>query len=412
MFYIVETTQQFEDLKKEFSDKVYIDFMCTYTDEHYQTNELNTIYIRGLESSKGYIIPIEHYDGLCEISKEDIVEWLNTLKIYTPDKKKYLHRINTKDVVDLSWGMKLDDIKPERRFRRLVRDLNEIPITKLYERFTDRYTSLKPFFNDCMEDNNFYQQTMPTVFYNLEKVGIPIDPEIFSKHFYKTQNRRIHTNYNYHTTTTRPTNTFNKVNYTALKKDNGCRRSIVASNDFLVEMDIKAYHPTIVANFLEYSTGGIIYDDISNYFDITYKESKQAVMNNLYGDFNNAYYDHPFFVKVRHFRNELYNQYNRDGFIECPISKYRISKESMGELSSTKLFNYVVQNMETTVNVFIMKKIQNVLENCRTKLIMYTYDSFLFDYYIKDREQIKKVKKKFGDMNLVVTIKHGHDYDF
>ena len=46
--------------------------------------------------------------------------------------------------------------------------------------------------------------------------------------------------------TTRPSNKFNGVNYAALNKDNGCRKSFIPRNDKFIELDIGAYHPTLL----------------------------------------------------------------------------------------------------------------------------------------------------------------------
>ena len=48
-------------------------------------------------------------------------------------------------------------------------------------------------------------------------------------------------------------------------------------------------------------------------------------------------------------------------------------------MNPQKLFNYVLQNLETSTNVLILWDIFCLLKGKKTKLVLYTYDSFLLD---------------------------------
>jgi hypothetical protein len=80
-------------------------------------------------------------------------------------------------------------------------------------------------------------------------------------------------------------------------------------------------------------------------------------------------------------------------------------------MNPQKLFNYILQNLETATNVCILVALNKLLRGKNTKLVLYTYDSFLLDYdesenLLKDIEDIFKSKK------LQIKIKHGTSYDF
>jgi hypothetical protein len=83
-------------------------------------------------------------------------------------------------------------------------------------------------------------------------------------------------------------------------------------------------------------------------------------------------------------------------------------------MNPQKLFNYVLQNMETSVNVEILYRILNILKGKNTKLVLYTYDSFLFDVDNNEIEVLEQIKEVFNKLKLQIKSKHGHgiNYDF
>ena len=81
-------------------------------------------------------------------------------------------------------------------------------------------------------------------------------------------------------------------------------------------------------------------------------------------------------------------------------------------MNPQKLFNYVLQNLETSVNIEILYRIFGVLKGKNTKLVLYTYDSFLFDVDDSEKEVLKQIKEVFNKLKLQIKSKHGHNYDF
>ena len=56
-------------------------------------------------------------------------------------------------------------------------------------------------------------------------------------------------------------------------------------------------------------------------------------------------------------------------------------------MNAPKLFNYYLQALETESNVLILKEVFKVMSGYKSKLILYTYDSFAFDYNPSDDKQ-------------------------
>ena len=64
-------------------------------------------------------------------------------------------------------------------------------------------------------------------------------------------------------------------------------------------------------------------------------------------------------------------------------------------MNPNKLFNYMIQLLETENNIKILEDLLPEIERNNSKLILYNYDSFLFDFDYKNDglEYLKKVKK-------------------
>ena len=81
-------------------------------------------------------------------------------------------------------------------------------------------------------------------------------------------------------------------------------------------------------------------------------------------------------------------------------------------MNPQKLFNYKLQNLETSLNVRILRQIIGKIMNAQTKLVLYTFDAFLFDLDNNEEIIIEDIKNIFKEYGLKVKIKHGTSYDF
>ena len=53
-------------------------------------------------------------------------------------------------------------------------------------------------------------------------------------------------------------------------------------------------------------------------------------------------------------------------------------------MNKNKVFNYLIQLMETENNMKVLSELIPKLKGYKSKLILYSYDSFLFDFSISD----------------------------
>ena len=81
-------------------------------------------------------------------------------------------------------------------------------------------------------------------------------------------------------------------------------------------------------------------------------------------------------------------------------------------MNPQKLFNYILQNLETSTNIQILLKIHKILAGKNTKIILYTYDSFLLDWDEDEVEELETIKNIFKELNLLIKINRGRNYDF
>jgi hypothetical protein len=71
--------------------------------------------------------------------------------------------------------------------------------------------------------------------------------------------------------------------------------------------------------------------------------------------------------------------------------------------------------METKANIDKIVKIQNYLKNAKakTKLVLITYDSFLFDFSKRDgKKTLQEIKSILESEDMLVKHKHGTSYAF
>jgi len=62
-------------------------------------------------------------------------------------------------------------------------------------------------------------------------------------------------------------------------------------------------------------------------------------------------------------------------------------------MNKNKVFNYLIQLMETENNMKILTELLPKISGYKSKLVLYSYDSFLFDFYLPDGlDFLKKVK--------------------
>ncbi len=418
MFWLVESKVQFEQFLNANWKEVFIEIIPSSYLIHPVQNNICALYIRPLESTKGFIVPLHHSETL-NVDITDINTMLHKFdNIYVRDKKEFLHYLPIKGLFDIN--QQNPPYIPEllqthhifnKRFPN-KKDINKIvPIVKHYEYCEEIYNNLKDKINEPI--NEFYNNKSSMVFNAIERNGIRINREKFESHFHPIDGEYVYTQYNFKTLTGRPSNKFKGVNYAALNKENNSRESFIPRNNSFVEFDIGAYHPTLLAKLVDYDFGSEdIHTAFAKMYGVEYKKAKELTFKQLYGGVFDQYKDLEFFKKVQVYTDNLWEEFNEKGWIECPISKHRFVKEKLNEMKPQKLLNYVLQNLETAMNVHILWEIIKLLQNKKTKLVLYTYDSFLFDVNMEEKNILGEIKNLFIKHKLQIKTCNGINYNF
>ena len=418
MFWIVENLTQLKSFCKSSYKEAYIEVIPYSYSTHPAETQVSLVYIRPLLATKGYMITINHSEAM-RLNSEYTAELINAYdKLYVWGKKEFLHFYAHKNLIDLSLlspTYERETTKAhqvfQQRFKKKL-DINRIvPIVKHYEVCEKNYNNLKQYFDEPI--NKFYNNRVPLVFNAIERNGIRVDSQLFEDYFDQDRGSTIYTQYNYRTTTTRPSNRFGGINFAALNKENGCRKAFIPRNDEFVEIDISAYHPTLSAQLVDYKFDTAdIHASFAEMYGVDYKKAKELTFKQLYGGVFKQYRNLEFFQKTQKYIDKLWEEFNNKGFIECPISKYKFEKDKLENMKPQKLFNYLLQNLETATNVCILWEIIKLLRGKQTKLVLYTYDSFLFDLDKNEKTIINEVLNIFKKYNLNTKLNYGANYDF
>lgn len=418
MFWLVESKEQLDRFYNSSYKEAFVEIIPYNDKVHPTQNSICAIYIRPLQSTKGFIIPISHSETL-SVHIDDVKHILSQYNsIYVRDKKEFLHYLIFKTLYDITLNSPpyIQEYTQTHSFfyhkMGEKKDLNRIiPIVKHYEYCENTFLKLKPRINEPI--NEFYNTKATVVFNAIERSGIRIDREEFQSRFHDVDGEYIYTQFNFKTLTGRPSNKFGGVNYAAINKDNGDRKSFIPRNDTLLELDISAYHPTLLSNLINYDFGsGDIHMAFAEMYGVDYKKAKELTFKQMYGGVFKHYEDLEFFKKMQVYTDDMWARFQNEGSIECPISKHVFKKEELHDMKPQKLLNYVLQNLETATNVRILWEIFKILKGKKTKLVLYTYDSFLFDFDDSEREIIKEILNVFKINKLQIKHSYGKTYDF
>ena len=418
MYWLVENQNQLEELYSSDLEEAFIEIIPYSNGIHPVENQICAVYIRPLNSTKGYIASISHSETL-SLDIREVKRLISKFKrIYVRDKKEFLHYFILQNLYDIT--LQQPTYIPEytqthswfyNKYKD-KKDINRIiPIVKHYEYCEKTFNNLKNRIDEPI--NEFYNNKATVVFNAIERSGIQVDREKFESRFHLLDSNTVYSQFNFKTLTTRPSNRFKGVNYAAINKTNGDRQCFIPSNDLLFELDISAYHPTLLANLIGYDfCGRDIHQAFAEMYQVDYKKAKELTFKQLYGGVFDQYKDLEFFKKVQVYTDDMWARFRNEGFVECPVSKHIYKNDVLEDMKPQKLLNYVLQNLETATNVRILWEIFKVLRGKNTKLILYTYDSFLFDLDNSERELLREVIKIFKKYKLQVKHSYGDTYDF
>ena len=401
--------------------------------QHVATNKITCIYVY-TEDDVERIVPINHTEQIIGFS-EDLQRFLDLRNVFVYDKKQWLQMGGNGDVWDIKtlWWYTYNEAYDESHY-----------YTTAHTFYWRRHTSLRnvnamvPLMQHlamcqkirhyawpmCMnvvltESYQHFDSVYPEVFGQIESAGLCVTddfrmPDLISDGL-------VYSNYNYHTTTGRPSNAYRGFNFAAMNKEDGTRDAFCSRFDrgALIEMDFDAYHVRLIARLIGYSLpAGSVHEYFGKfYFDTEqltteqYEQSKQITFRLLYGGIDSEFLTIPFYQQVNDLVYKLWKQWKSRGYIETPILKRMISKESVQNMTANKLFNYFLQAVETEVSVQKLRQCQTLLHNYETRMVLYTYDSILFDVPILEaKELLPQLKNILEQGNFPVKVSAGNIY--
>ena len=421
MYWLVEDDSQIKVLINSGFKEAFIE-VIPYNDYIHPTlNRVSLVYIRPVNASKGYMLCITHSETL-NVLKTRVDELVDKFDIlYCRDKKLMLHYFPNNTLYDINTPP-TTYIRPLTKAHEVLyqqhkdkEDINTfIPVVKHYEMCEQIYDDLKLNINkEKTNYDEFFNNRVSVVFNAIERMGIQIQQDQFKEHFYNEDGPKVYTQYNLKTTTTRPSNKFKGVNYAALNKETGCRKAFIPGNDSFYEIDISAFHPSLSCRLVDYNFPTVdIHSHMAKLYGVSYAKSKELTFQQLYGGVFNNYKHLEFFQKIEKYVGETWDTFQREGSITCPISNYVYKKETLENMNPQKLFNYLLQNLETSTRVRILWDVLCLLRGKKTNLVLYTYDSFLFDWDKQEQDVMVGIKDIFKKYKFNIKTKEGYDYDF
>ena len=403
---IVENNEQLSSFLKIYSKQDSI-LIPIQSDEHKHSveSDICLLYVQML-SGEEYMLSYNHSESL---NLDDEPNLKSDTKKYTIDKKRLQHLIDVDNVIDVNLlhyistnqPLQTDNIDTTahnffnmKHYRK--KNVNRvIPILKHLE----YCRKLSKILNEAIKsssdsDNMSYNNEVLDNLSYIENNGLQtIDGMVFSE-------------YNIFTSTGRPSNRFGGTNFAALNKKDGSRKPYVSryKNGVLVEMDYDAYHLRLIGDRIGYDfPKGSVHEHMAKFYGVDYEESKKLSFQYLYGFIPYEVSQlNPFFARVENYIKELWEEYNNKEFILSDIYSKRIYRKNLDDMNANKLFNYTIQLMETENNMKVLSELIPTIQDYKSKLILYSYDSFLFDFnmedgldYINEVKDILEQKGKF-----------------
>ena len=384
---------------------------------HPRDSSICVLYVYDIDDLISYMIPIDHPDVSVNFALP-----LDITRAYTPSiKTAYALGISATELFDLELlyyfnsGKKLTLEKTaahnfiERKFWKYPKNSQLVPILKLLEYCkNNRKTYIETIgnINSLSTEYIEYNRDITDVYSYLESSGI------------NTTSGIEYTHYNLFTSTGRPSNTNNGINYAALNKDDGSRDRFVSrfENGMLVEFDFDAYHLRLISKLIDYDLpDGSVHEYLGKYYfgkdTLTpeeYQEAKKINFKILYGGIPKEFKNIEFFKLTGEFIEKLWHEWKSKSYITTYLYKRRMTKERLGEMNPQKLFNYYIQAYETEHNITVVKRFKKVLDDKKTKVVLCTYDSFLFDFDISDGlETLQQIKSA---MDIPSKVSVGANY--
>jgi len=420
---IVESHREWGKFIREFKkyNSIVIPIHCD-ENKHPIDTKLCLLYIKLLDGDlEEYVLPFRHSDAINLKSKYIKKTW-TPMDVFTYDKKKLLHFVKWKNITDMQMHyymsknepLPIDDVTTNaheyfHRTHYKTKNINcVIPMMKHIEWCRKLVEYLKVTI--------FVKPGSKSVFkiYNDDVIG---NLQYIEQSGLQTTKSMVYSEYNPYTSTGRPSNRFGGINFAALNKKDGSRKQFISrfgKDGMLVEMDYDAYHLRLIGDGIGYKfPKGSVHKHMAKFYGVGYEESKGLSFQYLYGHIpDDVLRKNPFFKKVQVYIDSLWNDYKTTNFIKSDIYNKTIRKENLSDMNKNKLFNYLIQLTETESNMRMLTELIPEVDKYKSKLILYSYDSFLFDFYMPDGLNFLYKMKGIIEQNGKFPVKVGKGWNY
>ena len=406
---IIEKNNQLDDfLLKNESQDCFIIPILSDVNLHPLQNSLCAIYIK-IVGGEERMLCFNHGETL-KLNSKKLLDLDKLGRKFVRDKKQLNHIVKLDDVVDVNLQYYMNKNEPleweelstntHDYFHRVMWKMKNtnriIPILKHLELCREQVRMLEKYYELPIHED--YNNEIIDNLSFVEGSGLRRgDDMVFSE-------------YNLYTSTGRPSNRFGGINFAALNKKDESRKPYKSrfQDGILVEFDYDAYHLLLIGHILDYKfPKGSVHEHMSEFYgDVDYETSKSTSFQYLYGRIPQQVIDtNPFFSRVNKYINEIWGEFKRWDFIKSNIYNKRIYKKNLSAMNRNKLFNYMIQLLETENNMKVMSELIPFLKDKQSKLILYSYDSFLFDFKLTDGLDFLKGVKEILEQNGVFPTK-------
>ena len=384
--------------------------------KHPMNNELSFLFV--VMGNTNFILIYNHIDGKShhlDLSTSTQPKWVWNKKGLLQTDIKIQNIFDISNYTFFSENYLLD-FKPEEQpfishYNRLgIRnDLGKIaPLMKWGEYLKTIVDKL----NLPTPTPSWIDDTMIPLLSDIERLGIRVDREKFSDRFPHSNKQlkedRIYTEYNPYTITSRPSNRHGGINFGALNKKDGTREVFVPKpNHIYLQFDFDAYHPRIIGKMINYELPKTsVHQWLADQYGCDYNEGKGITFQILYGGVPDEFTEIPYYNKVKVFIDTMWEKVQEKGYVST--LKRNIPLSSIEDPNPQKVFNYLLQATETEFNIEVMKRLS---ERGLPLPILYTYDSFLFEYDVDGgMDMAKELKETLESLGFPVKADWGTDY--
>jgi len=417
---VVESTNEIEDFLNRWNTTPSIIIpIWSDLEKHPMNNELSFLFVR--MDKTDFILIYNHIDGKfhhLDLSTSTQPKWVWN--------KKGLLQMDTKiqNIFDISnytfferGELIADEVQSQPFISHYTRlgireNLGKIaPLMKWGEYLTSFVNKL----NLSTPTSSWIDDTMIPILSDIERYGIRVDGEKFldrypqaTKHL---SNNTLYTEYNPYTITSRPSNRFGGINFSALNKKDGTREVFIPKEGHIfLQMDYDAYHPRIIGKLIGYQLPQTsVHQWLADQYGVPYDESKGITFQLLYGGIPEEFDSIPYYKGVREYIERLWEDSTTKGYLQT--YKRIIPLSYIEDANPQKVFNYLLQATETELNMNTMKRVLEFIKETEIQLTLYTYDSFLFSYPLDTpKEHALKLKQLIEDGGFPIKGSWGMDY--